>query len=211
MTDEATRDRHLREVLEELSAGRLLPDEAFDHVKKLQDAAVADASGLFTPRTITKQRGGGLVAGLVMLLVGGVFGCIGGFHALKSIRFELHGEQVEGQVVRMVHGGGKGKGSRPVVAYKVDGKPFEIEGSISSNPPAYKQGDRATVYYTPADPSDAQIGGFVERWLFPTVFGGLGSMVSIVGMAMFFGGLLRRRFSSPLSTADPEGTRFPAG
>lgn len=214
MTDRTTRDRQLREVLEELSAGRLLTDEAFDRVKSLQDAAVADASadtwGSSTRPPTPKTPGGGIVAGLIMLLVGGILGCVGGFFASKSIRFELYGKQVEGQVIRMVHGGGKGKGSKPVVAYKVDGKPLEVEGSISSSPPAYKQGDRAIVYYNPADPSDAQIGGFVERWLFPTVFGGIGSIVSIVGMTMFLGGLLRTLFGSTPSTHDPERDRFTA-
>jgi hypothetical protein len=215
MTDEATRDQQLREVLEDLSAGRLLTGEAFDQVKKLQGAAVAEAvvdtSGSFTRRTIAKTPGGGIVAGLMMLIFGGIFGCVGGFFAFESVRFELHGKQVEGQVIRMVHGGGNGNGSRPVVAYKVDGKPFEVEGSISSSPPAYKQGDKAIVYYIPADPSDAQIAGFVERWLFPAVFGGIGSLVSIVGMTMFFGGLLRKLFGSPPSTADPGRDRFSAG
>jgi hypothetical protein len=214
MSDQATRDHQLREVLEELSAGRLLTGEAFDQVKKLQRAAVAEASadtpGLFTRRTITKTPGGGIVAGLVMLMFGGIFAGVGGFFAATSIRFELHGKQVEGQVVRMVHGGGKGKGSRPVVAYKVDGKPFEVEGSISASPPAYKPGDKAIVYYTPADPSDAQIGGFVERWLFPVIFGGIGSLVFVAGMTMFLGGLLRRLSGSPPSTADPDGERFAA-
>jgi hypothetical protein len=214
MTDEATRDQQLREVLEELTAGRLLTDEAFDRVKNLQDAAVADAaadaSGYSTRRTIPKTPGGGIVAGLIMLIFGGILGCVGGFFAYKSIRFELYGKQVEGQVIRMVHGGGKGNGSKPVVAYKVDGKPFEVEGSISSSPPTYKQGDRAIVYYTPADPSDAQIAGFVERWLFPTVFGGIGSIVSIVGLTMFLGGLLRTLFGSTPTTYDPERDRFTA-
>jgi hypothetical protein len=214
MTDEATRDQQLREVLEELTAGRLLTDEAFDRVKNLQNAAVADAaadaSGYSTRRTISKTPGGGIVAGLIMLIFGGILGCVGGFMAYKSIRFELYGKQVEGQVIRMVHGGGKGKGSKPVVAYKVDGKPFEVEGSISSSPPTYKQGDRAIVYYTPADPSDAQIAGFVERWLFPTVFGGIGSIVSIVGLTMFLGGLLRTLFGSTPRTYDPERDRFTA-
>lgn len=214
MADRATRDRQLREVLEELSAGRLLTDQAFDQVKHLQDAAVADAAtgtwSSSTRHTIPKTPGGGIVAGLIMLIFGGILSCVGGFLGYKSICFELYGKQVEGQVIRMVHGGGKGKGSKPVVAYKVDGKPFEVEGSISSSPPTYKQGDRAIVYYTPADPSDAQIAGFVERWLFPTVFGGIGSIVSLVGMTMFLGGLLRTLFGSTPSTYDPERERFTA-
>jgi hypothetical protein len=215
MTDQATRDRQLREVLEELSAGRLMTGEAFTQVKKLQDAAVAEAAvespGFATRRTIKKTPGGGIVAGLILLVIGGIFGGVGGFFGHKSIRFELQGKQVEGKVVRMIHGGGKSKGSKPVVAYQVDGKTHEIEGSISSSPPAYKQGDKATVYYNPADPSDAQIGGFVERWLFPTIFGGIGGIVFIVGLAMFFGGLLRKLFGSPLNTADLEGSRFTVG
>ncbi|MGC3968346.1 MAG: DUF3592 domain-containing protein [Pirellulales bacterium] len=182
--------------------------EAFDQVKSLQQQSSVESLAPVFNAMRSRSKGGGIVAGMIMILIGGLFGGIGGYFGFKSIHFELQGKQTEGQVIRMIGGGGNSKGSKPVVAYTVEGKPYEIEGSISSSPPAYKTGEKATVYYDPNNPGDAQIGGFVERWLFPTIFGGIGGLVFVVGLSIFFGAILRRLFR-PLATAtDLENARF---
>lgn len=93
---------------------------------------------------------------------------------------------IEGRVVQMKHSGGKG-GLLPVVEYTVDGKSFEVQG-ISSKPPAYSVGDLAMVRYRTKNPADAVINSFLQRWLLPVIFTGLGAIF----VAVFGRGRLRR-------------------
>ncbi len=86
----------------------------------------------------------------------------------------------------MKHSGGKG-GLFPIVEYTVDGKSFEVQG-ISSKPPAYSVGDPAMVRYRMDNPADAVINSFLQRWLLPVIFTGLGAIF----VAVFGRGRLRR-------------------
>ena len=204
MADESA-DDNLRAVLQELASGRLLVDEALVQVKKLRPVA---SSQFGTSVVVKKQSKSGLIiVGLILTLFGGVFGSVGGVFAYKTWRFERMGHKVDGEVFRMVHDGGKNHGSKPVVAYVVNGKRFEIVGSISSSPPAWKVGEKATVYYNPDDPTDAQISGFVERWLFPVIFGGIGGVVASVGITLLLTGFIRKLFGS-FTTEALENARF---
>ncbi len=204
MADESADDK-LRSVLQELASGRLLVDEALVQVKKLRPAA---GSQLGSSVVVKKQSKGGLIiAGLILTVIGGIFGTVGGVFGYKTWRFERMGHKVEGEVVRMQHGGGKSKGSKPVVAYVVSGKQYETVGTISSSPPAWKVGEKATVYYNPDDPTDAQISGFVERWLFPVIFGGIGGLVASVGLVLLLTGVVRKLFGSFTAEA-LENARF---
>lgn len=96
----------------------------------------------------------------------------------------------------MVHGGGSGNHTKPVVEYVVDGRRYEITGIISSSPSAYSVRDKAVVHYIPDDPADAQVSSFVERWLFLLIFGGLGVTLGCVALA----GLRLREVSQSLSS-----------
>lgn len=204
MADESADDK-LRSVLQELASGRLLVDEALVQVTRLRPAA---GSHLGSAVVVKKQSKGGLIiAGLILTVIGGIFGTVGGVFGYKTWRFEQMGHKVEGEVVRMQHGGGKSKGSKPVVAYVVSGKQYETVGTISSSPPAWKVGEKATVYYNPDDPTDAQISGFVERWLFPVIFGGIGGVVASVGLVLLLTGVVRKLFGSFTAEA-LENARF---
>lgn len=189
-----TADDKLRAVLQELSSGRLLVDEALVQIKRLRPAP----SATFGSTVVTKKqsRGGLIIAGLILTIIGGIFATVGGVFGYKTLRFEQMGHKVEGEVVRMVHGGGKSKGSKPVVAYLVGGKRYETEGTVGSSPPAWKVGEKATVYYNPDDPTEAQISGFVERWLFPVIFGGIGGVVALVGGILLLTGIVRNIFGA---------------
>lgn len=94
---------------------------------------------------------------------------------------------IEGRVIQMKPSGGKG-GLFPVVEYTVDGKSFEVQG-ISSKPPAYSVGDPAMVRYRTDNPADAVINSFLQRWLLPVIFTGLGAIF----VAVFGRGQLRSR------------------
>ncbi|MBA4018786.1 MAG: hypothetical protein C0483_16585 [Pirellula sp.] len=197
-------DDKLRAVLQELASGRLLVDEALVQVKRLQPARSANFGASVTTK---KSKGGLIIAGLILTLFGGIFGSVGGVFAYKTWRFEKMGHKVDGEVVSMVRDGGKNNGSKPVVKYVVAGKQYEIVGSISSSPPAWKVGEKATVYYNPDDPTDAQLSGFVERWLFPTIFGGIGGVIASVGIVLLFSGIVRKIFGA-MSTEALESARF---
>ena len=94
---------------------------------------------------------------------------------------------IEGRVVQMKMSDGKG-GLFPVVAYTVDGKVFEVQG-ISTKPPAYSVGDPAMVRYRTDNPADAVLNTFIQRWLLPVIFTGLGAIF----VAVFGRGRLRSR------------------
>ena len=204
MADESADDK-LRTVLQELASGRLLVDEALVQVKRLRSAPNAAIGSSVVTRK--QSKGGLIIAGLILTVIGGIFAAVGGAFGYKTLRFEQMGHKVEGEVVRMQHGGGKSKGSKPVVAYVVSGKRYEIVGTVSSSPPAWKVGEKPTVYYNPDDPTDAQISGFVERWLFPVIFGGIGGVVALVGGILLLTGIVRKLFGS-LTTEAIENARF---
>lgn len=75
-------------------------------------------------------------------------------------------------------------GSVPEVRYFVDGKPYVIHGVITTSPPAYSIGEKIPVYYPPGNPEQGVIGSFVELWLFPMIFGGIG-LVFTLGSGFF--------------------------
>jgi hypothetical protein len=185
----------LQEVLEDVAAGRLLVEEAIVEVDRLRPATAS----LPTIVATTRGQARSMTLPLIVLLFAGSIGAVGGFFAWRTLHFELTGRTVEGKVVRMVHGGGSGNHSKPVVAYSVDGQDYEVTGLISSSPPAWRVGDRAVVHYDPADPSVAQVSGFIERWLFPVIFGGLGTVVGGIGL-MLLGATRRDPSDEPMTS-----------
>lgn len=64
----------------------------------------------------------------------------------------------------------------PVFAFEVDGKRHEVESEISSNPPAWSEGDTAAVLYDPADPSRAQLKSFAAQWWLPLALFGVAAL-----------------------------------
>ena len=124
-----------------------------------------------------------LVVSLTFLLIGGIFLTIGLGMATWTIMWAAGGTQsTEGTVVKMVRGG---KGTKPVVQYEVAGQNHEVEGLLTTTPPAYRVGDKVQVLYKSASPVHAMIDTFTNRWLFPTIFGGIGGVFALVGAIVF--------------------------
>ena len=182
MPDEpTTRDDRLRRILTELSMGRLTVDEAYAQVDDLQP-----------PRSSLRKKSApqSIGAGLLILLFGAVFGGVGLFFLTKALSFSHDSAHVEGTVVRLERSGDKGS-RLPVVRYEVDGKSHELRGDIASgSPPAVHS--KVSIIYKTADPSQAQIDSFVQRWLFPLIFGGVGGLVTLVGLVVFLRGIVSR-------------------
>ena len=170
MPEELTKhDSRLRAILTELSMGRLTVDEAYAQIDDLDK-----------PSTRTKPQSTSIGAGLLILLFGAVFSGVGLLFATKSVDFMRDSAQTEGTVIRHDRSGNKGSRT-PIVRYTVDGQSHELRGEIASNsPPAVNS--KLTIIYKTADPSQAQIDSFVQRWLFPLIFLGIGALVAVVGM-----------------------------
>lgn len=77
-----------------------------------------------------------------------------------------------------------GSGSySPVVAFETArGQRIEFTGSLSTNPPAYRPGERVRVLYLPDDPYAAGIGDFWNQWFLSILLGGMGGVFTAVGV-----------------------------
>jgi hypothetical protein len=65
----------------------------------------------------------------------------------------------------------------PVVAYRVDGAQYRVEGSTAVSWNAYDVGDKLTVSYDPADPEQGAIRDFHQAYFLPCLLGGGGLLV----------------------------------
>ncbi|HEX8353512.1 MAG TPA: DUF3592 domain-containing protein [Pyrinomonadaceae bacterium] len=76
----------------------------------------------------------------------------------------------------------------PVVRYEVGGRAHTFTSNNSSNPPAYRVGERVAVLYDPGYPTRARIDNWWELWLMPVLLGGAAVIVAVVvnGMAIRF-------------------------
>ena len=192
MNDLSNSDDPLRRVLNEVSAGRLTVDEARTEVEAIFAQRVRAVRTTSSGNLPTTSKGMFFV-GLGVLLFGGIFGAVGGFMGWTSFDFTKGTARTEGAVVRSERSG-KNNNHVPIVRYVVEGKPYEVRGQIASNlSPAV--GTKLGVLYKTAEPGRAQIDSFTERWLFPTVFGGIGGVVMLGGVGLLLKslvGMLRR-------------------
>jgi len=179
-------DVELRKILDDVAAGRTSVDDALWQIKNLalptsQVRAVAALLGPMV-RQRSKARGGAWIAAFILLMIGGIFTVAGTAVSWRSLQFLVQeGSRAEGRVVRMLSDGGS---SKPVVMYVVNGQEYELIGTIGTKPPAFHVGEVVTVIYRADDPSYAVIDAFVERWLFPLIFGGIGVVLGSIGLVI---------------------------
>jgi hypothetical protein len=118
----------------------------------------------------------------VLAIIGLAFlGVAAAFLAADWI-FTVRAAPSSGRVVRLV----VGRGTRPVVAYRVGRETYEIAARVGTSPPAYAVDEVVPVLYLPSQPQRAKIDTFMERHLFPTIFGGIGAVLFSVGAAGAF-------------------------
>lgn len=132
--------------------------------------------------------------GLVVLAVGVGF-------AWSSISLLSVAHRIEGRVIRLNHNFDPGphqhRGSMaPVVEFQLNGQRHEFQSWLFTSPPQFTVGDKVTVLYDPNDPGRAGIESFVTMWLFPTIFGGIGAVVSLVAIGLWI-------FAWPRQAVDP--------
>ena len=129
-----------------------------------------------------------LAAGLLFILLGGagVIGAIVAAIRQSHRRALLH--RAQGTVVRMEYT--MGRMQAPVVAFVGPNGPVEFRSSIGSSPPAFRVGEIVTVLFDPAQPTNAQLDSFWDKWLLPGVLGFIGVVFGFMGILFAILGVL---------------------
>ncbi|HYF03214.1 MAG TPA: DUF3592 domain-containing protein [Patescibacteria group bacterium] len=122
------------------------------------------------------------LAGLILLGVGIIFGGFATWMILDAKKYSDNGIAAIGIVVENIISTAQ-KGGRtytPLVRFKTkNNETIEFENWVSSNPPAFKVGEKVDVLYIGNDPHDAIIADGL--WLLPGIFGGV--TVLLLGIA----------------------------
>jgi hypothetical protein len=145
---------------------------------------VSVASTPATPEELAsalKGIGTVLLIGIGLLIGSGVF-------LLFSLSSVAGRQTVEGVVIDLDERlSRQGTVYAPVVAYVVDQREYELEGSVASSWDIYDIGDAVSVAYHPDDPSDATVADFTQLYFFPTLLGGAGLVFTLgaVGLVAY--------------------------
>lgn len=84
---------------------------------------------------------------------------------------------------------------RPVFSLPVEGKVYLIRSSSSSNPPAYKVGEKVEMLYPAANPTEAVTNTFWGLYIWPVALFGFAAMEGLVVLALFLTSVYLRRRS----------------
>lgn len=146
--------------------------------------------------------------GRVVFWIGGIFAAVGLVFAigaaivfLKDRSFAANGVRAPGTVIEMIGSRDSDDGYtyKPVVEFRdADGQPHVFSSSVSSSPPQYSTGEAVTVIYAPGSPDRAIIDSFVDRYLMPLIFGGLGTLFTIIGFGILFARVRGRQIAAQL-------------
>lgn len=107
-----------------------------------------------------------------------------------------NGVTTQAIVVRLqaVHGHKSGTSYAPVFTFMTeDGHPFTLTSRTSSNPPSYRVGQVATVYYPHGQPEAAKLDSFFDLWFTQLIVAVFGAVLTLIGLASLFGRRRRRR------------------
>ncbi len=130
----------------------------------------------------------------ILRLLGKVFGSIGLAMALVAIGLAAR-EMLStngmlpttGEVVAF-------QNRKPVVRFPVSAtRSITVVGGTGSTPPAYDIGQQLRVFYEPANPQNAVIDTYLERWFVTTLFAGFAVLFGTIGAGMLIFVTLRDR------------------
>ncbi|MXO91185.1 DUF3592 domain-containing protein [Pontixanthobacter aquaemixtae] len=142
-----------------------------------------------------------LLIGRIFMPMGMVFASIGIGFLWSDLQLAEVGMRSEGSVIDLSRSRNSDSGDsyRPVVAfYDEDGTRHEFVGQVGSNPSSHSRGDAVTVIYDPAEPGDAMIDGFMDRFLLPVIFIGMGSLFALIGGGLMLAVWRRRKIIAQL-------------
>ncbi|PLK22903.1 hypothetical protein C0V72_12280 [Porphyrobacter sp. TH134] len=130
------------------------------------------------------------VWGAILLAVAsGLFGIAAEF-ARPQHRLATIGVATPGVVADVVGRGGGRKGPvyYPLVRFTDSlGRSRQFVGTIGTKPSSYERGERVTVIYDPADPTDAMIDSFIDRYLATIALCLFGSVWALMGGWLLLG------------------------
>jgi hypothetical protein len=117
---------------------------------------------------------------ITILMLGMPFFIFGMKELYQVNRFVTRGERADGVIVAMKKHQGVGGKYFPLVRFQTkDGKTINFTPGNGSNPPMYKLFDHVPVIYNNDYPNTAVINSFIEIWLAPVVYVGLGLLLLI--------------------------------
>ncbi|QGZ66442.1 DUF3592 domain-containing protein [Paraburkholderia acidisoli] len=124
-----------------------------------------------------------LNAAVVMLTLGVVLLAIAAVWAGTSWSSMRAMTPTQATVVRFLNESGDLRSFHPVFSFVPEsGARVEVEGHTGSTPPAYELGEKVTLYYHPAHPSqDYVVDNFSERWFPVSITAALGLVFAGIG------------------------------
>jgi hypothetical protein len=135
----------------------------------------ADEEAARAPQSIDEM--GAELKGLCALaLIGLGFLIASAFFSAFTLNYVVNGEKTTGVVVdfrRSFHHR-HGESFSPIVAYVANGEEYCVDNAIGTGTRTYRLHQEVPVLYLRNDPGQATIADFLQLYLFPTIFGGLG-------------------------------------
>lgn len=110
---------------------------------------------------------------VVFLIVGVVFIGVAGYVGYTTKMYLQHAKTTTGKVVDLLQQ--PDRTFKPVIHYALPGTDtLEYISSVSSKPAEFEIGETVELLYSVSDTSDIKVNTFVELWLLPAIFGGMG-------------------------------------
>ena len=124
--------------------------------------------------------------GLLVIAIGLLPGGIGAFAFLRRLRFLWTAHTTSGVVneVILMHLV-DGHSYQPKITFTTQtGETVSLTSVRMSNPPQFRVGQEVPVIYDPNNPFRAYIRSFSYLWFVSLLFGGIGSLLFILGMIL---------------------------
>ena len=117
-------------------------------------------------------------------LIGLVCLCVALGSVLNTRRFLSTAQSAQGIVVEIVRSTDSegGASSAPKVHYTVNGEPYEFTSPITTNPPAYHEGQAVRVVYSRNAPGKGRLDVWWEHYFLAMLCAVIGAIFSAVGL-----------------------------
>ena len=118
-----------------------------------------------------------LIIGAVFVLVGLIFGVFAIMIGLSQSGRVKRSTTVKAVVTDLKYG----HGVAPIVSYQYQGKEYSYQSNVFTRPGSYKLEEQIDLLVDSKHPEKPLLNTFSERWLLPSVLGGLGALFLILG------------------------------
>ncbi len=145
---------------------------------------------------------GRIIGGFFVLLIGLGLGWGAWSSWSNGAAFRASATHTEGTVVDIAsHRDSDGDTMyKPVIEFTTaDGRTLQFTSSVSSSSPSYSRGDAVKLYYAPANPEDARLDSFMEKYFLPLILSVFASVFTLIGVLLFVGGIRHRRIRAWLA------------